>query len=197
MITWFRLRELSRNASISWSTLPLDTAFLPVFTQTSHIFIFTALKSEWETGQRANKWPRTVFCKNVNKRCTSIAPCLTLWTAKWLFSFMWRVIIDGTAHWWRTRALYTASWKDEKRWNDETPVTSAWPLHDKTVLHQLSAGFMWLFLCLGPFFYLLSFLFLLVKNPWNWFGFSLVEYYLPNGPHTHTCDAQTCFYMIS
>ncbi len=79
------------------------------------------------------------------------------------YSGVWLLI--GTAHWWRTRALYTASWKDEKRWNDETPVTSAWPLHDKDGLHQLSAGFMWLFLCLGPFFIFCLFLFLLVKIP--------------------------------
>ncbi len=116
-----------------------------------------------ERQDRKQKWTRIVFCKNVNKLCTSLVLPYELPSGYSLLCGVWLLI--GTAHWWRTRALYTASWKDEKRWNDETPVTSAWPLHDKDGLHQLSAGFMWLFLCLGPFFIFCLFLFLLVKIP--------------------------------
>lgn len=51
----------------------------------------------------------------------------------------------------------------EKRFDDETPVTFQWPLCHKDGLHQLSAGFIRLFLCLGSF--CIPYLFT-SQNPW-------------------------------
>ncbi len=197
MITWFRLRELSRNASISWSTLPLDTAFLPVFTQTSQHFHFYSVEI-WVRNRTESKNEREqYFVKILTNFAHPLLPGLTLWTAKWLFSFMWRVIIDWHGALMANHgALYSElkGWEALERWDSSNfCVTSTWQRRSPSIV-------CWLYVTLfvpWAVFYLLSFFVFTSQNPWIGFDLAWLNMNLPNGPHTHTCDAQTCFYMIS
>lgn len=131
------------------------------------IFVFFYSVEIWVRDMTESKNVREqYFVQMLTNFIHPLLPGLTLWTAKWLFSFMWRLIIDWHGALMANQgALYSElkGWEALERWDSSNfCVTSTWQRRSPSIVCWL---YVTLFVPWAVFYLLSFFLFLPVKIP--------------------------------